>query len=104
MVASEPYRTILQITYQSGMALAEFQDFNRHGWKQIKDQLHEKGPLKIRLVRHKTLETNVNVYYTFLGEEGKDAIKRWLRIGESKFGLPKDDEPIFITIQKRNGK
>ena len=50
------------------------------------------------------METNVNVYYTFLGEEGKDAIKRWLRIRESKFGLPEDDEPIFITIQKRNGK
>ena len=104
MVASEPYRTILQIMYQSGMALAEFQYFNRHGWTQIKDQLYEKGPIKIRLVRRKTLETNVNVYYTFLGEEGKEAIKRWLRIRESKFGLPEDDEPIFITIQKRNGK
>lgn len=103
MEANEPYRTILQIMYQSGMGLSEFQYFNTHGWKQIKDQLEKEGPMKLKLFRRKTSEARVHAYYTFLGEEGKDAIKRWLRIRESKYGLPKDDDPIFITIQKRNG-
>lgn len=85
------------------MGLSEFQYFNTHGWKQIKDQLEKEGPMKLKLFRRKTSEARVHAYYTFLGEEGKDAIKRWLRIRESKYGLPKDDDPIFITIQKRNG-
>jgi len=103
METEEPYRTILQIIFQSGMGLAEFQYFNRHSWKQIKDQLDSKEPMKITLVRRKTSEAKVQAYYTFLGQEGKDAIKKWLRIRQEKYGLPKDDGPIFITISKRNG-
>jgi Skp family chaperone for outer membrane proteins len=103
MEAEEPYRTILQIMFQSGMGLEEFQYFNRHGWSQIKNHLNDEGPMKIKLFRRKTSEGRVHTYYTFLGNEGKESIKRWLRIRESKFGLPKEDEPIFLTIQKRNG-
>jgi site-specific recombinase XerD len=103
LATNEPYRTIFQILYQSGMGLAEFQYFNQHGWTQIKDQLDQDGPIKINLFRRKTSEAHVHTYYTFLGEEGKEAIKRWLRIREAKYGPPQDDEPLFITIQKKNG-
>lgn len=104
MAANEPYRTIFQIMFQSGMALDELHYFNKHGWEQIKNQLNKEGAMKIKLFRRKTSEAKVQTYYTFLGKEGKDAIKRWLKIRKAKFGLPKDDEPIFLTIQKRNGK
>jgi site-specific recombinase XerC len=104
MEAEEPYRTIFQIMLQSGMGLAEFQYFNRYGWKQIKDQLDKPGPMKINLFRVKTSGEKLEKYYTFIGEEGKEAIKRWLRIREQKYGPVKDEEPIFITIKKMNGE
>jgi len=100
MEAEEPYRTIFQTCYQSGMGLMEYQLFNVKGWSQIKDQIDKPGPVKITLFRQKVAETGVKTYYTFLGEEGKEAIKRWFRIRELKYGPMRDGEPIFLTTNK----
>lgn len=100
MEAPEPYRTIFQVCYQSGMGLAEFQLFNKREWRQVKEQLDEPGPMKITLFRQKVAERGVKTFYTFLGEEGKGAIKRWLRIRELKYGPMRDGEPIFLTTHK----
>jgi len=100
MEAEEPYRTIFQTCYQSGTGLAEFQLFNKRGWAQIKEQLNKPGPMKITLFREKVSENGVKTYYTFLGEEGKEAIRRWLRIRELRYGPMRDGEPIFLTKHK----
>jgi integrase len=104
MEAEEPYRAIFQVMYQSGMGLAEFHLFNREGWGQIRDQLDKPGPMRVTLYRRKTSEKGVKTYYTFIGEEGKEAVKRWLKVRERRYGPMKDGQPIFITIKKRNGE
>ncbi|MFH1328246.1 MAG: site-specific integrase [Candidatus Bathyarchaeota archaeon] len=96
----QPYKTIIQLMFQSGMGLAEFEYFNMYGWDQIKDQLNNAGAMKINLIRKKTSQQKVQTYYTFIGEEGKQAIKDWLKIRAKDFGEIKDGDPIFIVRHK----
>lgn len=99
LACNEPYRTIILLMFQSGMGLAEFMWFNVNGYQQIKDV--NKEPLQVQLYRVKTSGEKIRKYYTFIGCDGVEALKRWLARRERITGKPlKEGEPIFICWRK----
>jgi len=55
-------------------------------------------------MRRKTSQQTLKTYYTFLGEEGRQAILNWLKIREKEFGKIHDGDPIFLVKNKFNGR
>ena len=91
----QPYRAIFITLFQSAMGLAEFEIFNRYGWRRVVDRLDEPGPVRIDLYREKTSRTSVKKYYTFIGEDAKSQIREWLSIRPET-----DCECLFVTYNK----
>jgi hypothetical protein len=79
------------------MGLAEFDQFNRTGWKRIVDELDKPDPVQVLLYRSKTSRGKVSRYYTFLGGDAKALIKQWLEM------RPKSDsDTLFLTYRKND--
>lgn len=73
-----PYRAALMTLLQSGMGLAEFEEFNLVGWKKTVESLDSLEPSRIDLYRGKTSNTTLKKYYTWLGRDAKELLKEWL--------------------------
>jgi len=107
---SQPYRSILLLMFQTGMGQAEFQYFNTHGWRGLTEQLREKEPVKVDLYRQKVSTEEVHKYFTFIGQDGKEAIIRWLpqrtRILKTAKGRvsPKAQSALFIVYSRKENQ
>jgi len=90
------YQAIFLCMFQAAMGAKEFNWFNRNAWPDIKPQLEEgKKMLRIELPGRKHARWE-RPYYTFLGKDAIEALKRYLK----KRGSIKKGEPIFINIKK----
>jgi len=90
-----PYRAVFTTMFQSAMGLAEFEIFNRYGWRRVVENLNKPGPIRVDLYREKTSRTAVKKYYTFIGEDAKSQIREWLRIRPET-----DCDALFVTYNK----
>jgi hypothetical protein len=78
LAASNPlYRAIFLCMFQGGMGVEELLYFDRTGlgpvWRQIDGHVH---PVRVELPGRKKLK-NVKPYYTFLGRDAVDALRKW---------------------------
>jgi len=94
-----PYRAVFTTMFQSAMGLAEFEIFNRYGWRRVVENLDKPGPVRVDLYREKTSRTAVKKYYTFIGEDAKSQIREWLRIRPET-----DCDALFVTYNKNRRK
>jgi site-specific recombinase XerC len=96
--APQPYKAVFTVMFQGAIGLSEFAQFNLKGWKAVGD-LDKPGPLRIDLYRTKTSRDAVKKYYTFIGEDGKAAIREWLAQRPNA-----ETDALFITLNKNTGK
>jgi len=106
---TQPYRSILLLMFQMGMGQAEFQYFNTHGWRGLTEQLRGEGPVKVDLYRQKMSTDRVHKYFTFIGQDGKEAIIRWLpqrtRILKTAAAVsPKAQSALFIVYTRKENQ
>ena len=78
MNVPHPYKAALMTLLQSGMGLAEYEEFNLAGWRKTTEKFTTPEPLRIDLYREKTSRTTVNRYYTWLGRDAKELLREWL--------------------------
>ena len=77
--APQPYKAAYVVCFQGGFAASEYEQFNKHAWRQIIEELDKEGPVKVNMFRSKVSRAEVRKYYTFLGEDAKVLIKDWLK-------------------------
>jgi hypothetical protein len=94
--AQHPYKAALMTLLQSGMGLAEFEEFNTAGWKKAVTNLNAEGPLRIDLYRGKTSRTTVKKYYTWLGRDAKELLKEWLVMRPEN----RENDALFLVYNK----
>lgn len=99
--AKMPYQAIFTILFQSGMGLAEFQQFNRTVWRTVVDKLESREPVQVQLYRSKTSTEKRADYYTFLSRDSLEMLKDWLSIRDR---LNVDDPHCFLTFRKNDRK
>lgn len=92
--APQPYKAAFTVMFQGAMGLSEFTMFNLEGWRKVVERLDEKGPARIDLYREKTSRTSVSKYYTFIGEDGKQQIREWLKV------RPDVEGALFVVYNK----
>jgi hypothetical protein len=73
-----PYKAALMALLQSGMGLAEYEEFNLAGWRETREKLVAPEPVRIDLYREKTSRTTIKKYYTWLGRDAKELLREWL--------------------------
>lgn len=95
--APMPYKAVFAVLFQGAMGLAEFDQFNRTGWKKIISELDKPGPAQVILYRSKTSRGKVSKYYTFLGEDAKTLTKQWLKMRPTS-----DQDALFLTYRKND--
>ena len=91
-----PYKAALMTLLQSGMGLAEFEEFNIAGWRKTTEKLTTPKPLRIDLYREKTSRTTVKKYYTWLGRDAKELTREWLVMRPTT----SDSDALFLTYNK----
>jgi integrase len=91
-----PYKAALMTLLQSGMGLAEFEEFNLAAWRKTTEKLAAPEPLRIDLYREKTSRTTVKKYYTWLGRDAKELLSEWLVMRPEK----SDSEALFLVYNK----
>jgi hypothetical protein len=91
-----PYKAALMTLLQSGMGLAEFEEFNLAAWQKTTEKLTAPEPSRIDLYREKTSRTTVKKYYTWLGRDAKELLREWLIV------RPKNTESdaLFLVYNK----
>jgi len=84
------YQAALTCMFQGALDLEGFTYWNSQGWPKLRDDL-ERGirPIKVELPGRKKLR-NITPYYTYLGSDAVDAIKRYLP------HRPADASAIFV--------
>ena len=92
-----PYQAIFMLLSQSGMGLAEFQQFNSTVWRSVVDKLDSQEPMQIMLYRSKTSADRRNDYYTFISRDSLNMLKDWLSFRDK---LKVDDPHCFLTYRK----
>jgi hypothetical protein len=72
------YQAVFTCMFQAALDLEGFTYWNSHGWPRLKEDL-ERGvePIRIDLIGRKKMK-NIAPYYTYLGGDAIDAIKRYL--------------------------
>jgi len=100
-----PYRAVLMTMLQAGMGGAEFEIFNESAWRQIapnlpslRQQLDKPGPIKVKLYRSKTSRTELQEFYTFLGNDAKRQTMLWLKM------RPTCDLPYIFVVRQKGPK
>ena len=91
-----PYKAALMALLQSGMGLAEYEEFNEIAWKETAGTLGAEGPSRIDLYRAKTSKMAVKRYYTFLGRDAKELLKEWLVMRPRDF----EGDALFVVFNK----
>jgi hypothetical protein len=114
--AKMPYKAVFLVMFQGGMDAAALEQFSGSLWHDqgnfdVKD-LDRLGPTKIGgLIRTKTMSRqtarggDIDVYYTFLSEDGKRYLKQWLeerREMLQRAGLT--DSPYLFLNWRRGGR
>jgi hypothetical protein len=89
---THPYKAGLMTLLQSGMGLAEFEEFNLAGWRKTTEKLTAPEPSRIDLYREKTSRTTVKKYYTWLGRDAKELLREWLVM------RPKNPESVALFL------
>lgn len=79
ILSSDPVHQAIYICmFQAGMGQDEFLYWNEHGWADLEVHLrNDPQVIKINLPGRKT-ERNVRPYYTFIGGDSIEAIRKWL--------------------------
>jgi integrase len=91
-----PYKAALMTLLQSGMGLAEYEEFNTEGWKKTVKSLNTADPARIDLYREKTSRTVVKKYYTWVGRDAKELLKEWLVMRPENTG----NNALFLVYNK----
>jgi hypothetical protein len=91
-----PYKAALMLLLQSGMGLAEYEEFNQIAWKETLETVNTEGPSRIDLYRGKISQTAVKKYYTFIGRDAKELLKEWIAMKPE--GAEKD--ALFVVFNK----
>ena len=92
----QPFRTALIVMLQSGLGLAEFEEFNRSAWKRTVETLKSPEPSRIDLCRENTSKTSVSKYYTFIGRDAKELLREWLAMRPPN----SQKEELFLVCNK----
>jgi len=91
------YQAVFTTMFQSGMGWQQFQHFNEvDGWQQIQKHIFKEDhkPILIRLpARKHGGRFNHQPFYTFIGHDAQDLIRRYIKTQRGKIG----DEPIFLN-------
>ena len=96
--AKMPYQAIFMILSQSGMGLAEYEQFNKTVWRTVIDKLDSTQPVQLLLYRSKTSRDKRQDYYTFLSRDSLYLLKVWLK---ERDALNVNDEHCFLVKLKR---
>jgi hypothetical protein len=114
--AKMPYRAVFLVMFQAGMDAAALEQFSGHLWSDKRNfdakDLDRPGPAKIGgLIRTKTMGRraarggDIDVYYTFISQDGKMHLKQWLNERQTmlrKAGLK--DSPYLFLNWRRGGR
>ena len=95
------YRAVFLCMFQGGMGAGELVYWSDNGLDSLLDQLGRERYIKVDLPGRKK-QRNVTPYYTFLGRDAIEALKRWVEIrpdGDSvfntQFGTPLSYKTMF---------
>jgi len=114
--AKMPYKAVFLVMFQGAMDATALEQFSGSLWRDKHNfderDLERSGPVKIGgLIRTKTMRRqaarggDIDVYYTFLGEDGKRYLKQWLeerREMLQQAGLT--DSPYLFLNWRRGGR
>jgi len=93
-----PYKAALMTLLQSGMGLAEYEEFNLTGWRKTLESLNTAGVSRIDLYREKTSRTAVKKYYTWIGRDAKELLREWLVMRPESA----ESEALFLVFNKNH--
>jgi len=105
--ARMPYQAIFMILSQSGMGLAEFQQFNSKVWQSILDKFNSREPVQLMLYRSKTSTDKRQDYYTLISRDSLNMLKSWLRFRDKlvqEKNVEADNPFCFLTYRKTDRK
>ena len=112
--AKMPYKAVFMTMFQGAMDAAAIEQFSDGLWRDkrnfdVKD-LDRPGPAKIgSLIRTKTMGRqaarggDIDVYYTFLSEDGKTYLKQWLRERQAMLEEAGLSESQYLFLNWRRG-
>jgi len=96
------YKAIFLTQLQGGIGVSELIYFSKHGYKYVEAIKSRKIPLKISLIRSKTINNGGQPYWTLVWDDAIDALANYLKERETDFGLITKEKPWFFL--NRYGK
>ena len=100
--APQPYKAAFMVCFQGALGQSEYNQFNEFVWKSVIDQLDSDEPIKINLIREKISRQDIKDYYSFIGKDGKELIRDWLKEKlEWKEGLKEELRRAFEEVEEK---
>jgi integrase len=91
------YKAIFLTQLQGGIGVSEIIYFSKHAYKYIEAIKSRKVPLKIALIRSKTVNNGGQSYWTLVWDDAVDALANYLKERETDFGLITKENPLFLN-------